>query len=259
MGDSVIQLRVEAPLAFVRFSRPPANAYDLPFLKQLDAAVEEIRRRDDVKVAILQGNPKFFSAGADITTFLGATPEAIMAFALFGHLTLVKLESLPKIVIAAIEGHAVGGGLEIALACDLRFMARGPGRLGLGEVKIGAVPNMGGTQRLPRLIGKARALKMLITGEPVDAEEALRIGLVDGLHAPEELLAKTVEYATSLARGPVLTIGLIKQCVNEGLEMPLAGGLALERACGGVAFRSEDFKEGSRAFAEKRPPAFRGR
>jgi enoyl-CoA hydratase/carnithine racemase len=259
MGDTVIQLRVEAPLAFVQLSRPPANAYDLAFLKQLDAAVEEIRLRDDVKAVILQGNPKFFSAGADITTFLGATPEAIMAFALFGHLTLVKLESLPKIVIAAIEGHAVGGGLEIALACDLRFMARGPGRLGLGEVKIGAVPNMGGTQRLPRLIGKSRALRMLITGETVDAEEAMRIGLVDGLHAPEELLARTVEYATSVARGPVLTIGLIKQCVNEGLEMPLAGGLALERACGGVAFRSEDFKEGSRAFAEKRPPAFRGR
>jgi enoyl-CoA hydratase/carnithine racemase len=259
MGDTVIQLRVEAPLAFVQLRRPPANAYDLAFLKQLDAAVEEIRLRDDVKAVIVQGNPKFFSAGADITTFLGATPEAIMEFALFGHLTLVKLESLPKIVIAAIEGHAVGGGLEIALACDLRLMARGPGRLGLGEVKIGAVPNMGGTQRLPRLIGKSRALKMLITGETVDAEEAMRIGLVHGLHAPEELLAKTVEYATALARGPVLTIGLIKQCVNEGLEMPLAGGLALERACGGVAFRSEDFKEGSRAFAEKRPPAFRGR
>jgi E-phenylitaconyl-CoA hydratase len=100
---------------------------------------------------------------------------------------------------------------------------------------------------------------MLITGETVDGEEGLRIGLVDGLHAPEELLGKTVEYATSLARGAVVTIGLIKQCVNEGLEMPLAGGLALERACGGVAFRSEDFKEGSRAFAEKRPPVFRGR
>lgn len=259
MGDTAIQLRVETPLAFVQFSRPPANAYDLAFLKQLDAAAEEVRLRDDVKVVILQGNPKFFSAGADITTFLGATPEAITEFALFGHLILVKLESLPKIVIAAIEGHAVGGGLEIALACDLRFMARGPGRLGLGEVKIGAVPNMGGTQRLPRLIGKARALKMLITGETIDAAEALRIGLVDDLHAPEELLGKTVEYATSLARGPLLTIGLIKQCVHEGLEMPLAGGLALERACGGVAFRSEDFKDGSRAFAEKRAPVFQGR
>lgn len=259
MGTNFVGVEVDGPVAFLEMNRPPANAYNLDFLKDLDAAIEEVRHLDEAKVVIVRGNAKFFSAGADINSFLGAAPEAITTFALVGHQALDKLERLPKIVIAAIEGHAMGGGLEIAMACDLRFMARGNARLGLVEVKIGAVPNMGGTQRLPRLIGKGRALHMMITGETVTADEAVAIGLVDRVFEPNELLPKTVEYAKMLAQGPTLTIGLIKRCVAEGLEMPLAAGLSLERTCGGIAFASEDFQEGSRAFAEKRAPSFSGR
>ncbi|MBI2462362.1 MAG: enoyl-CoA hydratase/isomerase family protein [Candidatus Rokubacteria bacterium] len=259
MGTNFVGVKLDGPVAFLELNRPPANAYNLDFLKDLDAAIEEVRYLDAAKVVIVKGTPKFFSAGADINSFLGAPLEALTTFALVGHQALDKLERLPKVVIAAIEGHALGGGLEIAMACDLRFMARGSGRLGLVEAKIGAVPNMGGTQRLPRLVGKGRALHMMITGETVTADEALAIGLVDRVFEPNELLPKIAEYAKTLAQGPTLTIGLIKRCVTEGLEMPLAGGLSLERTCGGIAFASEDFQEGSRAFVEKRAPSFRGR
>lgn len=259
MGTEFVTVKADGPLAFLQLNRPPANAYNLELLEDLDAAIEEVRHRAEARVVIVRGNERFFSAGADITTFTGASPEAIATFALVGHQALDKLGRLPQIVIAAIEGHAMGGGLEMALACDLRFMARGKGRLGLVEAKIAAVPNMGGTQRMPRLIGKARALSMMITGETVDADQALQLGLVDRVYEAAELLPKTIEYAGALARGATLTLGLIKQCVNEGLEMPLAAGLALERACGGIAFRSGDFQEGARAFVEKRAPKFQGR
>lgn len=259
MAGSLVTLKMDGPLAFMQLNRPPANAYNLDVLKDLDAAIEEVRHRDEARVVIVHGNERFFSAGADITSFVGASAEALATFALCGHQALDKLERLPKVVIAAIEGHAMGGGLEIALACDLRFMARGKGRLGLVEVKIGAIPGMGGTQRLPRRIGKTRALRMMLTGETVDADEALRLGLVDAVHEPADLIPKTIEYARTLAQGATLAMGLIKQCVQEGLEVGLAAGLALERANLGVAFRSEDFKEGSRAFTEKRSPAFTGR
>ncbi|MBI2493771.1 MAG: enoyl-CoA hydratase/isomerase family protein [Candidatus Rokubacteria bacterium] len=259
MGTEFVTVTADGPLAFLQLNRPPANAYNLELLKDLDAAIEEVRHRAETRVVIVRGNERFFSAGADITTFTGAPPEVIATFALVGHQALDKLGRLPQIVIAAIEGHAMGGGLEMALACDLRFMARGKGRLGLVEAKIAAVPNMGGTQRMPRLIGKARALSMMITGETVDADQALQLGLVDRVYEAAELLPKTIEYAGALARGATLTLGLIKQCVNEGLEMPLAAGLALERACGGIAFRSEDFQEGARGFVEKRAPKFQGR
>ena len=259
MGTNFVTVKVDGPLALLQMNRPPANAYNLDFLKDLDAAIEEVRYHAEARVVVVRGNERFFSAGADITTFTGASPEAIATFALVGHQALDKLERLPKIVIAAIEGHAMGGGLEMALACDLRFMARGKGRLGLVEAKIAAVPNMGGTQRLPRLIGKARGLSMMITGETVDADQALQLGLVDRVYEGSDLMPKTIEYATTLAQGPLLTLGLIKQCVNEGQEMPLAAGLALERTCGGIAFRSEDFQEGARAFVEKRAPKFQGR
>ncbi len=259
MDTGFVTVKTEGPLAFVQLNRPPANAYNLDFLKDLDAAIEEVRYLERARVVIVRGNGRFFSAGADITTFTGASPDAISTFAQVGHQALDKLERLPKIVIAAIEGHAMGGGLEMALACDLRLMARGKGRLGLVEAKIAAVPNMGGTQRLPRLIGKARGLSMMITGETVDADQALQLGLVDRVYEAAELMPKTIEYASLLAQGATLTLGLIKQCVNEGLEMPLAAGLALERTCGGIAFRSEDFQEGARAFVEKRVPKFQGR
>ena len=238
----------------------PANTYTYEMMRQLDEAILDARIDERVHAILVRGQgDKFFCAGANIRMLEQVSPGYKYCFCLHANETLNRLEQTPKPVVAALNGHTVGGGMEIALACDLRFMARGKGRLGLVEVKIGAIPGMGGTQRLPRRIGKTRALRMMLTGETVDAEEALRLGLVDQVHEPEDLMPKTIEYARTLAQGATLAMGLIKQCVQEGLEVGLAAGLALERANLGVAFRSEDFKEGSRAFTEKRSPAFTGR
>ncbi|MGH7966957.1 MAG: enoyl-CoA hydratase/isomerase family protein, partial [Candidatus Binatia bacterium] len=164
MATQLVRLEKDGPVGFIVFDRPPANAYNLELLKDLDTVIEQVRDDAGVKVVILRGNSRFFSAGADIKSFTAMGAEDMARFALFGHETVCKLERLPQVVIAAIEGHAMGGGLEMALGCDLRFIARGTARLAVPEVNIGAVPNMGGTQRLPRLIGKSRALEMLITG-----------------------------------------------------------------------------------------------
>jgi len=251
--------RSETRIARIQLSRPPANAYDLVFLDEMHAIIETIRRDAECRVVMICGNEKFFSAGADIKWMSsGRTSSELATFAQVGHELLAKIERLPQIVIAVIEGHAMGGGLELALACDLRFMAAGNGQLAVPEVKISAVPNMGGTQRLPRLIGRSRALDMLITGRTVGHEEALRIGLVDRVFAPKELVDQTKEYGKQLAGGAGLAITLIKRAVNEGVYLSLEAGLALEREAGNVVFRSQDFKEGIKAFGEKRPPKFTG-
>lgn len=259
MATQFVKLEKDGPVGSIVFDRPPANAYNLDLLKDLDVVIEQVRDDASVRAVILRGNARFFSAGADIKSFTGMGEEQLARFALFGHETVCKLGRLPQIVIAAIEGHAMGGGLEMALGCDFRFMAKGAPRLAVPEVNIAAVPNMGGTQRLPRLIGKSRALEMLVTGKPVSADEALAMGLVDRVYEPQELLAKTVEFAQQLAKGPAITIAMIKKCINEGLETSLSVGLALERETGRVFPRTADFKEGVKAFVEKRTPNFQGK
>lgn len=259
MPTQLVRLEKDGPVGCIIFDRPPANAYNLALLKDLDMVIEQVRDDAAVRVVILRGNTKFFSAGADIKSFTAMGPEDIARFALFGHETVCKLERLPQITIAAIEGHAMGGGLEMALGCDFRFIARGAAKLAVPEVNIGAVPNMGGTQRLPRLIGKSRALEMLITGKQVSGEEALALGLVDRVYELADVLPQTMEFAKKLAQGPAVTIAMIKKSVNEGLEASLSVGLALERETGRVFPRTEDFQEGVKAFVEKRSPNFQGK
>jgi len=243
--------------AVVSINVPPANTYNFALMKELSAIIEDVRFDNDINVIILTGSQKIFSAGADINMLKASEPRFKAMFCLHCQETLMGLEHIPKIVIAAINGHCFGGGLEIAMACDLRFMRSG-GQIGLPEVTLGVLPGTGGTQRMPRLIGKARAIDMMITGRTISPEEAKDIGLINEVSEGDALeFAK--EYAAKLNAGATQAIGLIKVAVQEGTEMALNNGLAIERELQNRLFATEDAQEGLLAFIEKRKPEFKGR
>jgi enoyl-CoA hydratase/carnithine racemase len=244
----------------VTLDKPPANSYDLAFIEELAGAVEQAADDGEVKVVVLRSaSEKFFSAGADVKAFNENTVEANMEMIRASHETLSSIATIPKVFIAEINAHALGGGLEIALACDLRFAAEGEYRLGTPEVTLGVLPGNGGTQRLPRLIGWSRALELMVTGRTVSPAEALELGIVNALHPSEELPEKTLEYARALAGGATKAIGNIKLAVHEGLALGLEAGLVRERELVEELFSSDDGQEGIAAFAEKRKPVFSGR
>src|SRR5712691_6322274 len=248
-------------VALIHLHRPPANSYNRAFLDDLNAAVDEIRWDGDVHGAVLLSDlaPKFFSAGADIGNFKGSTQAERVMTVLHAQEILLKIERTPKVFVAAISGHALGGGLEIALACDLRFAAEGEYRLGLPEVSLGLLPGNGGTQRLSRLIGRTRALDMMITNQQVNSARALELGLVERVFAVDRLLDESVDYVAQLAKGPTLAIGNIKIATRLGADLPMEGALALEREAVWRLFMSEDAAEGLAAFSEKRKPEWKGR
>lgn len=260
MQGKFIRTHTDAHVGTIEIVKPKANTYDLEMMHELDSAIEEMRFDDAAKVVVLtSGVPGFFSAGADIEMLRKSQPDFKAMFCLHCQETLNKFAVTPKVVIAAINGHCVGGGLEIALATDLRMMASGSGKIGLPEVTLGVLPGTGGTQRLPRLIGASRALDMMITGKLLTPEEALSIGLVNYVFPAATFAADVAKYAQALAEGPSRAISLIKRSVVEGVEAPLVSGLALERELQNRLFVTEDAKEGLSAFAEKRKPAFKGR
>jgi enoyl-CoA hydratase/carnithine racemase len=248
-------------VALIHLNRPPANSYNRAFLDGLNAAVDEIRWDGDVRGAVVLSDlaPRFFSAGADIGNFKGSTQAERVMTVLHAQEILLKIERTPKVFVAAISGHALGGGLEIALACDLRFAAEGEYRIGLPEVTLGLLPGNGGTQRLSRLIGRTRALDMMLTNQQVNAARALELGLVDRVFPADRLIEETLEYVARLANGPTLAIGNIKIATRLGADLPLEGALALEREAVWRLFMSEDAAEGLAAFGEKRPPVWTGR
>jgi enoyl-CoA hydratase len=260
MQGKYLRTRTDDHVGYIEIGKPKANTYDLDMMKEFDQAVEELRFDDQVRVIVLASSlPGFFSAGADIEMLKQSAPDFKAMFCLHCQETLDKFAKTPKVVIAAINGHCVGGGLEIALSCDLRMMAKDSGKIGLPEVTLGVLPGTGGTQRLPRLIGASRALDMMITGKLLSPDEALAIGLVNYVY-PKDSFARDVQaYATVLAHGPSRAVSLIKRSVMEGIEMPLTAGLALERELQNRLFVTEDAKEGLAAFAEKRKPSFKGR
>ncbi len=243
--------------AIVSITMPPANTYNFEVMKELDAIIEDVRLDTDVNVMILTGSEKIFSAGADIKMLKQSDPAYKAAFCLHCQETLMEIERIPKIVIAALNGHCVGGGLEIAMACDLRFMRSG-GQIGLPEVTLGVLPGTGGTQRLPRLVGKSRAIDLMITGRMISAEEAKDIGLVNDV-CEGDAVEFAKEYAAKLNAGATKAIGLIKVAVQEGAEMPFSGAMALERELQNRLFVTEDAQEGLQAFIDKRKPEFKGR
>ena len=260
MQGKFVRTRLDNHVGYIEVAKGKANTYDLEMMQELDLAIEEMRFNDDARVVVLtSGLAGFFSAGADIEMLKKSQPDFKAMFCLHCQETLNKLASTPKVVIAALNGHTVGGGLEIALACDLRMMAAGGGKIGLPEVTLGVLPGTGGTQRLPRLIGPARALDMMITGKLLTPEEALAIGLVNYVFPKETFAADVQKYASELAHGPARAVSLIKRSVAEGIEMPLGAGLALERELQNRLFITEDAKEGLAAFTEKRKPTFKGR
>ena len=248
-------------VALIHLNRPPANSYNRAFLDDLNAAVDEVRWDGDIRGAVVVSDlaPKFFSAGADINNFKNSTQEQRVMTVLHAQEILLKIERTPKIFVAAISGHALGGGLEIALACDFRFAASGEYRIGLPEVTLGLLPGNGGTQRLTRLVGRTRALDMMITNQQISAARALEIGLVERVFTAESLLQEAVDYVRKLAQGPSLAIGNIKIATRLGADLPLEGALALEREAVWRLFMSDDAAEGLAAFAEKRQPSWRGR
>ncbi len=255
-----ISVSREGGVGVLTMDNPPANAYTKDMLGDLAGAIGELRNDDAVRcVVVKSASPKFFCAGADISVIDGATPAAFADFLTVAHETMAMIEQTPKIFIAAIAGHAIGGGLELALACDLRFAADGKYGIGLGEVNLGLSPAMGGTQRLPRLIPRGEALHLMITGEIVAPEKAHALGIVERLVPAEDFDDEVMAYAAKLATGPSLAQGTIKLSVNQGLEASLAQGLAIERANQNVLFGSADAGEGVRAFLEKRKPEFTGK
>lgn len=258
----LVRLSVRDRVATLVLDNPPANTYSHEMMKQLDAHVVALRFERDVDVIVLRGEGRrFFCAGADIGMLRDAEPAWKNAFCLHANETLLRLEQTPKLVIAAINGHCVGGGLEVALACDLRVAARGAGQLGLPEVALGVLPGTGGTQRLVRLLGKSRAIELMASGVKFDAERARELGLVNEIldaDSFEDAVQAWAARFTAPSAAP-LAIGHVKRACQSGAEMPLEQGLALERELQARLFASADAREGLAAFQEKRPPRFEGR
>jgi enoyl-CoA hydratase/carnithine racemase len=229
-------------------------------MQDLDAAIEGVAADAEIKAALLvSASEKFFSGGADIKAFLANAPEANVEMVNLAHQALAKIAHIPKIFIAVINGHAMGGGLEMALACDLRFAGDGKFMLALPESTLGLLPGNGGTQRLPRLIGASRALELMLSGGTVTPQQALDLGIVNKLFPGEAVSEEAKAYALKLANGPTKALAYIKRCVYEGMDQSLAHGLRLERELIANLFASEDAQEGLTAFVEKRKPEFKGR
>ena len=255
-----IDFTVEEGVAVLSLNRAPANAYDMQMLRDLGDAVRRVREDSAVRVAVVRSAlPKFFCTGADISTLQDSDRAAFANFLTVAHEAVDMITRTPKLFIAAISGHCIGGGLEIALSCDFRFASGGKYRLGLAEVNLGLSPGMGGTQRLPRLIPKSRALHMMVTGETISPEDALAAGIVDRVIPEASFREEVMAHARKLASGPSMAQGYIKLSVNAGLETSLAEGLAMERAHQNQLFASEDVAEGLKAFLEKRPAKFAGK
>lgn len=251
----------EEGVGLITFNRPQVlNALSMATMRELDAALDELAAAPQVRAIVLTGaGEKAFVAGADISEFnnLASAREAT-DYALRGQAVLNKIEALPKPVIAAINGFALGGGCELAMACDIR-LAADTARLGQPEINLGIIPGYGGTQRLARLVGRGRANLLCLTGEMIDAAEALRIGLVDRVVPAADLLSEAKALARKLAGQAPVALALIKQAIRVGLEGSLAEGLTYEAAQFGVVFDTEDRWEGVTAFLEKRKPAWTGR
>ncbi|HBB88793.1 MAG TPA: enoyl-CoA hydratase [Blastocatellia bacterium] len=265
MGPNLVQYRVESGIAFLTLNDPPANTYSYEMMQKLDARILAARMDESVQVIVITGNgEKFFSAGANIQMLANVTPTFKYFFCLHANETLSRLEQTPKLVIAAINGHCVGGGLEVALAADIRIARRGAGKMGLPEVSLGVLPGTGGTQRLTRLVGKSKAIELMATGELFDFERGLELGIVNQIidaEDGEQFSQQVITYARQFTtpNKASAAVGRIKRAVQTGSEIPFESALALERELQQQLFQSEDAKEGLDAYVGKRKPIFKGK
>ncbi|HXE75157.1 MAG TPA: enoyl-CoA hydratase-related protein [Candidatus Xenobia bacterium] len=258
----LIHYRTENGVAVIEMDDPPANTYTYAMMRQLDEAILQARMDENAHVIILRGTgEKFFSAGADIKMLATSTPEWKYYFCLHANETLCRLEQTPKLVIAALNGHTVGGGLEIALACDIRLARKEGGKIGLPEVNLGVLPGTGGTQRLARVVGKSRAIELMATGRTFSFEEAIEYGLVNDIFDRDSFWEDVMAYARQFVPPAKASraVGRIKRAVQTGVEVGFGEALGLERELQQLLFTSEDAKEGLQAYVEKRQPKFRAK
>ena len=257
MAYQFINLKQEGRILTVSLNRPPTNPLSSAFGRELFDAFSEAARMEEVTVVIVtSAQEKAFIAGADIKEMAAMNQAQSEAFSKLLQDANNLLSGMKKVVIAAINGHALGGGCELAMACDYRFMAAGKALIGLPEAGLGIVPGAGGTQRLPRLVGLAKAKDILLWGKVMGAEEALAIGLIDRIFEAETFMDEVLKFAGKLASGAGKALGYIKVAVNEGIELPLEEALAVERKYGLENLLTHDAKEGLTAFGEKRKPVF---
>jgi len=258
----LINYRPDRGVAVIELNDPPANTYSYEMSRQLDDAILKARMDNGVHVIVLTGaGEKFFCAGANIQMLANADPTFKYYFCLHVNEMLLRLEHTPKLVIAAINGHCVGGGLEIAMAADLRIARKDAGKIGLPEVNLGVLPGTGGTQRLSRLVGKSKAIELMVTGNTFSFEEAKNLGIVNDIFERDGFMEKVQEYARQFTppNKAAKAVGRIKRAVQTGWEIPLESALAVERENQQLLFESEDAKEGLAAYAEKRRPAFKAK
>lgn len=253
-------LTKEGEIAIVSINRPQAlNAMNTEVLSEMSQMMSDLENDESINVIILTGSgEKAFVAGADIGAMSKLTPMEGREFGQRGQRVLAKIENLKKPVIVAINGFALGGGCEIAMACDIRI-ASDKARIGQPEVNLGIIPGFGGTQRLPRLVGIGKAKELIFTGDMIDANEALRIGLVDKVVPHDKLMEEAKKMAKNIAGKGQAAIRLAKSAINNGVNADLSTGCILEKEAFGVCFSTEDQKEGMKAFLEKRKPAFKGK
>ncbi len=258
----LINYRTDAGIAVIELNDPPANTYTYEMNRQLDEAILRARMDNDVHVIVLTGaGEKFFCAGANIKILSTVDPTFKYYFCLHANETLLRLEHTPKLVIAALNGHTVGGGLEIAMAADIRIARQDSGKIGLPEVNLGVLPGTGGTQRLSRMIGKSRAIELIVTGNTFTFEEAKELGIVNDVYERDNFMANVMEYARQFCppNKASKAVGRIKRAIQTGWEIPLEAALALERENQQLLFQSDDAKEGLNAYVEKRPATFTGK
>jgi len=259
---TLVRYRVEDGLAIIELDDPPANTYTHEMMRQLDDAILQARFDDGGHVIVLRGHgDKFFSAGANISMLNSVTPRFKYYFCLHANETLNRLEQTPKLTIAALNGHTVGGGLEIAMACDIRLARENAGKIGLPEVNLGVLPGTGGTQRLVRVVGKTRGLEMMVKGETVSFDKAKELGLVNEVFGSKAFWDQVILYARPFCppNKASKAVGLIKRAVQSGAEVPFESALSIERELQQQLFQSEDAKEGIAAYVEKRVAEFKGR
>ena len=261
-----VTLEIADGICLIELNDPPANTYSYEMMQEIDAAVLEARMDPDVYVIVIRGaGERFFCAGANIGMLKDADPEFKYYFCLHANETLNRLEQTPKLVIAGLNGHTVGGGLEIAMAADIRIAKKEGGKIGLPEVALGVLPGTGGTQRLTRLVGKSRAIELMATGRLLTMTDAYNLGIVTEVWGPDELQGRAfndavMDYAKQFTppRAASRAIGRMKRAVQSGAEAGLMEGLAIERELQQLQFQSEDAAEGMAANLEKRKPSFKG-